>query len=318
MISRIQLHSDSPTFSRLVWGAYRIANDPERREIAHIARMVDTCLDAGITTIDHADIYGGYRVEALFGEMLASRPDLRNRIELVTKCGIALVSPARPDHHIKHYNSTPEHIRQSLENSLRNLKVDHIDLLLLHRPDPLLDAAEVAGVLETLVAEGKTRAVGVSNYTPSQFALLQSKLSIPLVANQIELSVSHTAPLHDGTLDDCQRLGVLPMAWSPLAGGRLFDPEKGNPRLCRATDRSLGPLQCGWSGCRRACMAAALALQTTADHRFDRPQTAAGANARRRNRARASRLVPGAGNGNRATSALAGFRTGRVRQPEKP
>ncbi|MEK1925762.1 MAG: aldo/keto reductase [Rhizobium giardinii] len=231
MISRIQLHSDGPAFSRLVWGAYRITNDPERREIAHIARMVDTCLDAGITTIDHADIYGGYRVEALFGEMLASRPDLRNRIELVTKCGIALVSPARPDHHIKHYNSTPEHIRQSLENSLRNLNVDHIDLLLLHRPDPLLDAGEVASVLETLVAEGKTRAVGVSNYTPSQFALLQSKLSIPLVANQIELSVSHTAPLHDGTLDDCQRLGVLPMAWSPLAGGRLFDPEKGNPRL---------------------------------------------------------------------------------------
>lgn len=231
MKSRIQLRHDGPVFSRLVWGAYRVANDPERRQIAHIARMVDTCLDAGITTIDHADIYGGYRVEALFGEMLASRPDLRNRIELVTKCGIALVSPARPDHRIKHYNSTPQHIRQSLENSLRNLKVDHIDLLLLHRPDPLLDAGEVASVLETLVAEGKTRAVGVSNYTPSQFALLQSKLNIPLVVNQIELSVSHTAPLHDGTLDDCQRLGVLPMAWSPLGGGRLFDPGKGNPRL---------------------------------------------------------------------------------------
>lgn len=231
MSFRIKLHSDGPEFSRLVWGAFRIADSRETSEIASIARTIDTCLDAGITTIDHADIYGGYRVEALFGDMLARRPDLRNRIELVTKCGIALTGPARPEHRVKHYNSSAEHIRRSLETSLRNLRVDHIDLLLLHRPDPLLDAAEVAGVLEALVAEGKTRAVGVSNYTPSQFALLQSKLNIPLVANQIELSVSHTAPLHDGTLDDCQRLGVAPMAWSPLGGGRLFDKEKGNPGL---------------------------------------------------------------------------------------
>lgn len=215
----------------MVWGAFRIAGNPETSGIASIARTVDTCLDAGITTIDHADIYGGYRVEAMFGAMLATRPDLRNRIELVTKCGIALTGPARPEHRVKHYNSTAGHIRLSLENSLRNLKTDHVDLLLLHRPDPLLDAAEVAGVLEALVKEGKTRAVGVSNYTPSQVALLQAKLNIPLVANQIELSVSHTAPLTDGTLDDCQRLGISPMAWSPLGGGRLFDREKGNPRL---------------------------------------------------------------------------------------
>lgn len=215
----------------MVWGAFRIAGNPETSGITSIARTVDTCLDAGITTIDHADIYGGYRVEAMFGAMLATRPDLRNRIELVTKCGIALTGPARPEHRVKHYNSTAGHIRLSLENSLRNLKTDHVDLLLLHRPDPLLDAAEVAGVLEALVKEGKTRAVGVSNYTPSQVALLQAKLNIPLVANQIELSVSHTAPLTDGTLDDCQRLGIAPMAWSPLGGGRLFDREKGNPRL---------------------------------------------------------------------------------------
>ncbi|OBZ95286.1 oxidoreductase [Pararhizobium polonicum] len=229
--SRLKIHRDGPEFSRLVWGAFRIANNRETSEIASIARTVDTCLDAGITTIDHADIYGGYRVEALFGEMLATRPDLRNRIELVTKCGIALTGPARPEHRVKHYNSTADHIRRSLENSLRNLKVDHVDLLLLHRPDPLLDAAEVAEVLEALVAEGKTRAVGVSNYTPSQFSMLQSKLTIPLMANQIELSVTHTAPLYDGTLDACVNYGIVPMAWSPLGGGRLFDREKGNPQL---------------------------------------------------------------------------------------
>jgi predicted oxidoreductase len=237
MSSRIKLHRDGPEFSRLVWGAFRIADNPETGGVASIARTVDTCLDAGITTIDHADIYGGYRVEALFGEMLATRPDLRNRIELVTKCGIALTSAARPEHRVKHYNSTAEHIRRSLESSLSNLKTDHVDLLLLHRPDPLLDAGEVAGVLEALVAEGKTRAVGVSNYTPSQIALLQSKLNIPLVANQIELSVSHTQPLTDGTLDDCQRLGIAPMAWSPLGGGRLFDKEKGNPELVELLTR---------------------------------------------------------------------------------
>ena len=231
MVSRIKIHRDGPEFSRMVWGAFRIADNPETSGIASIARTVDTCLDAGITTIDHADIYGGYRVEALFGEMLATRPDLRNRIELVTKCGIALTGPARPEHRVKHYNSTAAHIRWSLENSLRNLKTDHVDMLLLHRPDPLMDAAEVAEVLEALVAEGKTRAVGVSNYTPSQFAMLQSKLPIPLMANQIELSVTHTAPLYDGTLDDCVNYGISPMAWSPLGGGRLFDREKGNPQL---------------------------------------------------------------------------------------
>lgn len=231
MVSRIKIHRDGPEFSRMVWGAFRIADNPETSGIASIARTVDTCLDAGITTIDHADIYGSYRVEALFGEMLATRPDLRNRIELVTKCGIALTGPARPEHRVKHYNSTAAHIRWSLENSLRNLKTDHVDMLLLHRPDPLMDAAEVAEVLEALVAEGKTRAVGVSNYTPSQFAMLQSKLPIPLMANQIELSVTHTAPLYDGTLDDCVNYGISPMAWSPLGGGRLFDREKGNPQL---------------------------------------------------------------------------------------
>ena len=231
MSSRIKIHRDGPEFSRMVWGSFRIADNRETSGIASIARTVDTCLDAGITTIDHADIYGGYRVEALFGEMLATRPDLRNRIELVTKCGIALTGPARPEHRVKHYNSTAAHIRWSLENSLRNLKVDHVDMLLLHRPDPLMDAAEVAEILEALVSEGKTRAVGVSNYTPSQFAMLQSKLPIPLMANQIELSVSHTAPLYDGTLDDCVNYGISPMAWSPLGGGRLFDREKGNPAL---------------------------------------------------------------------------------------
>lgn len=229
--SRIKIHRDGPEFSRMVWGAFRIANQPETSTVASIARTVDTCLDAGITTIDHADIYGGYRVEALFGEMLATRPDLRNRIELVTKCGIALTGPARPQHRVKHYNSTAAHLRGSLENSLRNLKTDHVDLLLLHRPDPLMDPAEVAGVLEALVSEGKTLAVGVSNYTPSQFVMLQSKLSIPLMANQIELSVTHTAPIHDGTLDECVNYGIAPMAWSPLGGGRLFDKEKGNPQL---------------------------------------------------------------------------------------
>ena len=203
MSPRIKIHRDGPEFSRMVWGAFRIADNRETSGIASIARTVDTCLDAGITTIDHADIYGGYRVEALFGEMLATRPDLRNRIELVTKCGIALTGPARPEHRVKHYNSTAAHIRWSLENSLRNLKTDHVDMLLLHRPDPLMDAAEVAEVLEALVAEGKTRGLGVSNYTPSQFAMLQSKLPIPLMVNQIELSVTHTAPLYDGTLDEC-------------------------------------------------------------------------------------------------------------------
>jgi predicted oxidoreductase len=221
-VSRQRLHPDGPELSRLVWGAWRSVESPEADTPTKLARLIEGCLDLGITSFDHADIYGGYRAETLFGAALREWRGERGRIELVTKCDMALVGPARPAHRVKHYDTSAAHIRHSLEASLRLFGTDHVDLLLLHRPDPLMDADETAAVLEELVRAGKTRHIGVSNHTPAQIDLLQARLSIPLVTNQIELSVLHTAPLLDGTLDHAQLRRMAPMAWSPLGGGSLF------------------------------------------------------------------------------------------------
>lgn len=221
-VGRQRLHPDGPELSRLVWGAWRSLKSPETDTPPKLARLIEGCLELGITSFDHADVYGGYQAEALFGAALREWGGDRGRIELVTKCGVALVGPARPAHRVKHYDSGAAHVRASLEASLRSLGTDHVDLLLLHRPDPLMDADATAEVLARLQQEGKTRAVGVSNHTPAQFELLQSSLPVPLVTNQIELSLLHTEPLLDGMLDHAQRRRIAPMAWSPLGGGGLF------------------------------------------------------------------------------------------------
>jgi predicted oxidoreductase len=207
-----------PILSPVIAGCWRMADwgwTPSER-----LRWIEQCLDRGVTTFDHADIYGGYTVEALFGEALALAPHLRERMQLVSKCGIKLVHPSRPAHRLKSYDTSAAHLVASVENSLRALKTDRLDLLLIHRPDPLMHPAEIAEAVTRLQAVGKVRAFGVSNFTPSQFAMLNA--AVPLATNQIELHPLHRTPLHDGTLDQMLALDLRPMVWSPLAGGRLF------------------------------------------------------------------------------------------------
>ena len=218
---------------QVIYGCWRLADDPSGHEPARVQRKIEACLDLGIDTFDHADIYGDYRCERIFGDALRQDPQLRDRMRLISKCDIALISPGRPSHTVKHYDTSPEHIRGSVERSLDNLATDHLDLLLLHRPDPLMDAHKTAEALDELVKNGEIRAVGVSNFTPSQVDLLAAFLEAPLVVNQIELSLLHPSPLVDGSLDHCQRTGIHPMAWSPLGGGRLFDA--GDPAAARVT-----------------------------------------------------------------------------------
>lgn len=240
-VSRIRL-TEELEGSRLVAGVWRLRE--WGMDTAALLDFIHGCLDLGITTFDNADIYGGYTCEALFGAALAAEPGLRDRLELVTKCGIQLVSANRPANRVHHYDTGRDYLIAAAENSLRELNTDRLDLLLIHRPDPLLDADEVAAAFAALRAAGKVRAFGVSNFLPWQFHLLQSRLDFPLATNQIELSVLALEPLHDGTLDQAQRLRLPPMAWSPLAGGRLFDP--GNERAARvrraleAVGRELG------------------------------------------------------------------------------
>ncbi len=224
------------TLSPIVAGVWRMADwnwTPQER-----LRWIEQCLDLGVTSFDHADLYGGYTVEALFGEALALAPGLRQQMQLVTKCGIQLRVPARPATRIKHYDTSAAHIVASVERSLQALRTDAIELLLLHRPDPLMDADEVAGAFERLHDEGKVLRFGVSNFTPAQFELLHARY--PLVTNQIECHPLHRAPLHDGTLDQAQRLRSRPMIWSPLAGGRLFTSEAEDAMRVRGTMSAIG------------------------------------------------------------------------------
>lgn len=224
------------TLSPIVAGVWRMADwnwTPQER-----LRWIEQCLDLGVTSFDHADLYGGYTVEALFGGALALAPGLRQQMQLVTKCAIQLRVPARPATRIKHYDTSAAHIVASVERSLQALRTDVIELLLLHRPDPLMDADEVAGAFERLHDEGKVLRFGVSNFTPAQFELLHARY--PLVTNQIECHPLHRAPLHDGTLDQAQRLRSRPMIWSPLAGGRLFTSEAEDAMRVRGTLSAIG------------------------------------------------------------------------------
>lgn len=215
---RIATSSEGLALSRIVAGMWRMAEWGLSVE-ARIA-FIEQCIEIGVTSFDHADIYGGYKVECLFGEALKSAPGLRRRIELVSKCGIKLVAPQRPQHTIKQYDTSAAHITASVDESLRQLHTDYLDLLLIHRPDPLMDFDEIAATFDALRQAGKVRHFGVSNFSRHQFEALHRR--IPLVTNQVEFSPLHTAPLFDQTFDGLQDAGVAPMVWSPLGGGRLF------------------------------------------------------------------------------------------------
>ncbi len=203
-----------------------------------LARWIEQALDLGITSFDHADIYGGYTVEDRFGQALAAAPGLRARMQLVTKCGIKLVSPQRPGHSLKCYDTSRAHVTASVESSLRALRTDYIDVLLIHRPDLLMDPDELSETLRHLQAEGKVLHLGVSNHSASQLAMLHRRH--PLVTNQIEFSPLQLQALADGTLEQCVDLGLRPMIWSPLAGGRLFTSQDEQAQRVRTALRELG------------------------------------------------------------------------------
>lgn len=216
-----RLHDSLPPFSRIVYGAWRLADAADTSPQAVLAKL-QACLDQGITTIDHADIYGDYRCETLFGEALRTAPGLRNRMQHVSKCDIMLLSSQFPARRVKHYDTTPAHIRASVQRSLQRLHIERLDVLLLHRPDPLMDADATGACLDALVDSGEVAAIGVSNFLPHDWQLLQSRMRHPLVTNQIELSLSARSAFTDGQLAFAQQHRIRPMAWSPLGGGALM------------------------------------------------------------------------------------------------
>jgi len=197
------------------WGAWGA-----KLNTSEFEQMIKDCIAAGVTTFDHADIYGDYTTEEDFGKVLKEQPSLRQQMQLITKCGIQMVSVNRPHHKIKSYDTSYEHIIESVERSLSNLATDYIDCLLIHRPDPLFHADEVAKAFEQLKQQGKVLEFGVSNFRKWQVDLLRSRF--PVSVNQFECSLLHLEPFGDGTLDQCQQHRIVPMAWSPMGGGNLF------------------------------------------------------------------------------------------------
>ena len=219
-MERIEL-AQGLSFSRLVYGMWRLADDSDT-SVKHVDAKINAALDQGITTFDQADIYGGYTAEAVMGAAMKANPSLRQRMEIVSKCDIVIDAGRHSGARVKHYDTTAAHINASVDASLSEMGVDDIDVLLIHRPDPLMDHHETGAALDALVDAGKVRAVGVSNFRPWDWNLLQSAMRHPLVTNQIELSLKHIAPFTNGDLAFHQQHGHVVMAWSPLGGGDLM------------------------------------------------------------------------------------------------
>lgn len=219
-MDRVKL-SDTLEFSRLIYGMWRLGDDTDTSP-AHVERKIQSCLDQGITTFDQADIYGGYAAEAVLGGALKANPSLRNKMEIVTKCDIVAPTGRYKDAKVKYYDTSRPHIEKAVEFSLSDMGIEAVDLLLIHRPDPFMDHHETGAVLDDLVKSGKVKNVGVSNFRPWDWELLQSAMSNKLVTNQIEISLKEISPFTNGDLAFHQRLGTKLMAWSPLGGGALI------------------------------------------------------------------------------------------------
>jgi predicted oxidoreductase len=207
--------------SRIVYGMWRLGDDPDT-SAAHVQAKVESCLAQGITTLDQADIYGGYMAEEILGNAFRAAPALKSQVEIVTKCDIVVDAGRHAGARVKHYDTSRAHIESSVDASLSLMGVDRIDLLLIHRPDPLMRPEETGRTLDDLVQSGKVGAVGVSNFRPWDWKLLQSRMQTPLATNQIELSLTALDPFTNGDVAFLHEQAKPIMAWSPLGGGHLM------------------------------------------------------------------------------------------------
>lgn len=205
------------SISKIIAGTMNWGIWDKKLTTQEMANLIHVCLENKITTFDHADIYGGYTTESDFGKAFKESKINRSKIQLISKCGIQYVTENRQNR-IKHYDYSKEYIVWSAENSLKNLQTDYLDVFLLHRPSPLMQADEIAEAIEKLKKEGKILDFGLSNFTPSQTDLIQQKTKVNF--NQIQFSATHFEPMLDGSLDHMQIHNIIPMAWNPL--GTVF------------------------------------------------------------------------------------------------
>lgn len=219
-MNRIDITQDL-SFSRIIYGMWRLSDDDDTTP-AHVQAKIEACLAQGITTLDQADIYGGYAAEEVLGKALKAAPALKDQIEVVTKCDIVAPMGRYADAGVKYYDTSRAHILASVDHSLRLMDIDKIDTLLIHRPDPMMNHHETGAALDEVVASGKVRSVGVSNFKLHDWTLLQSAMKTPLVTNQIELSLTANLGFTDGDVAYLQERNIPIMAWSPLGGGTMM------------------------------------------------------------------------------------------------
>ena len=249
-MKRIKI-TDKLEFSQLIYGMWRIGDD-DNTTPEHVTAKIQSCLDQGVTTFDQADIYGGYTAEAILGAALKKDSSLRAKMEIVTKCDIVAPTGRYSDKRVKYYDTSSKHIEASVNQSLTDMAIEHIDLLLIHRPDPLMDHNDTGAALDSLIKSGKVGAVGVSNFRPWDWKLLQSAMHNTLVTNQIELSLAEISPFTNGDLAFHQQHKHPIMAWSPLGGGALMT---GSDELATRMDKIAAE-----SGTDRAAVAVAFLL----------------------------------------------------------
>jgi predicted oxidoreductase len=231
-MEKIYLSDAGPKVSPAIYGFYRWDNIVNEG-IGRMERIVNLCLELGINTFDHADFYGLYQCEELFGQVIKRKTFKREDIVLFTKCGLRMPHADAPDVRLKHYDTSAEHIRKSIENSLRRLNTDYIDIFLLDHLDPISNLEETAYTLDQLRESGKVKNIGVANFSVFQHQLLASYLKVPIVTNHIELNLLNTAALDNGQVDYIKQRYMRPLASSPLANGRIATGQDDQARRVR-------------------------------------------------------------------------------------
>lgn len=228
----------NPIIGCMRWGVWG-----ENFTTAQYEKIINQCLEIGLTQFDHADIYGHYTTEADFGNALKSNSSLRGKMQLITKTGIQMLTPNRPHHAIKSYNTSTQHIKDSVEKSLSNFHTDYIDTLLIHRPDILLDPIAVAECVADLKKEGKIKSFGVSNFSTSQVELIEKHTNIE--HHQVEISVTQLASFNDGVLDQCQLKNISAQAWSPWGNGLFTEKTEKNIRILSVAEELAAQYETG-------------------------------------------------------------------------
>ncbi|OQP68445.1 aldo/keto reductase [Niastella populi] len=238
-MQKIYLSDSGPKVSPAIYGFYRW-NEVSGNAAQTMESIVSLCLELGINTFDHADIYGDYQCEELFGKLISSKSFKREDIVLFSKCGLVTPHESLPDVRVKHYNTSKEHIFKSVENSLRKLRTDYIDIFLLNNLDPLSNVEETALALQRLKDSGKVKNVGVVGFTVFQHQLLASLLKTPIVTNHIELNLLNTSALDNGQVDYIKQRYMRPLASSPLAAGRIANGTDAQVVKVRAKLEAIG------------------------------------------------------------------------------